>query len=278
MAPPSTQPFDLSELQIRVASKPSGPREIVWSGLTAPQPPQRSALSEPQNFIAEAPLRRLYRRHRWIVWSVFIIVAVGVGSALPIANYRDALVEHGVKNVSSILGVRLTAVGESVSREQDPVAEPKKLPAFAPAGAASKSAEAKKPEAPAKAETPKIADAPKPAAAPEPTETTASISTKPETISARDGTAHPAVAGPASENAIEKADRYLSRGQYAIARYLYEEAYQSGEILGALGLARSYDASYLRSIGLRAKGDAQKSRVWYRRAAELSGKQRRETP
>ena len=153
-------------------------------------------------------------------------------------------------------------------------------PAPAPADAAPKSAEARNPtaEAALDVETPKSAGEPRAADTPKQAETTASVSNKPESISPHGEAAPPAEAAAVPGNSVEKADRYLKRGQYTIDRYLYEEAYQSGEILGALGMAKSYDASYLKSIGLQAKGDAPKARIWYRRAAEMSGKRRQGTP
>ena len=43
--------------------------------------PYDSALSKPQNFIAESSLRRFYRKYRLILWSVVIVTAVAGGSA-----------------------------------------------------------------------------------------------------------------------------------------------------------------------------------------------------
>nr|WP_207631990.1 hypothetical protein [Methylobacterium sp. NI91] len=103
-------------------------------------------------------------------------------------------------------------------------------------------------------------------------QTVASIAANPPTADMR-GTGRPSAAAiPNSKDDIQKADEYLLKGQYTIARYLYEQAYREGDVLGALGMAKSYDGVYLKSNGLRYKGDLQKSRIWYRRASELSGR------
>src|SRR5881275_1304262 len=52
----------------------------------ARKPPHGSALSRPENFIAETLPRRLYRRYRLPLWFAVILTAIAGGSAAYITN------------------------------------------------------------------------------------------------------------------------------------------------------------------------------------------------
>ena len=277
--------------------------------------PHGSALSKPENFIAEGPLRHLYRRYRPILWSALIVAAVGGGSAFFFANNRPGQGAHEMKtaerkalcprhtpsgsrgrrplwtaadfkpafNTAALTAERLTSLplpALSPEAAPAPAVEAAKTPDAQVREAAAdpepaKTAEAKEPAPALETERPRVTDIPKPADAapqqidaPKQAETVASLARAPE----------PVTPGKGTSSTIEKADQFLRRGQFTIARYLYEQAYQAGDVSGALGMAKSYDAIFLRTLGVHVKGDFQKSRIWYRRAAEVSGKQRRETP
>ncbi len=236
----------------------------------------RSALSAPQNFISESLPRRLYRGHRWALWMLFVVL--GGASALLV-----------FERVGAILP-RLEAVPQSrapdvplqdlVQREQDLMARLKQLDV--PAELQARAAEAKDTELTGADQSQKApsqsAEASKSVPLQLRDETTASV--LPNSLVSESAKASSQKPDPALDGmrALEQADRYLSRGQYTIARYLYEEAYRVGDIQGALGMAKSYDAVYLKSKGLRAKGDPQRARIWYRRAAEIKDGLRKSPP
>ncbi|MGX5774533.1 hypothetical protein [Methylorubrum zatmanii] len=245
-----------------------------------------SALSAPQNFIAEDAPRRASRRRRRIVSLTLIIAMIGVGSLLAMTgDYGQASRRDGAA-VAAHQPDRQMSLSDRIERERDLVAQWRRLDLPSSAHAASPatsqdSAQATSPssgaapaEALSRAEPSPGANLPQPA---DRTETTASIADTPA-ASLRDGGRLSTEAAPHHGNTIDRADLYLRRGQYTIARYLYEEAYRDGEILGAVGMAKSYDTAYLKSLGLKSKGDPQKSRIWYRRASELSVKRRQEAP
>lgn len=248
-------------------------------------PVHQSALSAPQNFIAEEASRRS-SRHRWRIVSVALIVgAVGGGSWLAMTDEGRRLSGRDAA-IPARLPDREMTLSERIERERDLLAQLRRLdgppPSPPPSQTASQGAlqEASLSLAAPpsgvlpRAETPPLATVPRPA---EQAETTASIAGHPDRAGLRGGLRSATEASPQGENAIDKADLYLSRGQYTIARYLYEEAYRDGEILGALGMAKSYDAAHLKSLGLKNRGDPQKSRVWYRRASDLSLRGSRKT-
>ncbi|MCE4226406.1 hypothetical protein HCU64_21910 [Methylobacterium sp. C25] len=110
------------------------------------------------------------------------------------------------------------------------------------------------------------------ASPPKPADATASLPAKPEAVGSGE---EDKVAGTESlvpNEKIKAADGYLSRGQITIARYIYEEAFKAGDVLGAIGMARSYDPAYLKSIRSRATGQTEKAALWYRRAAEMTAR------
>lgn len=249
-------------------------------------PVHQSALSAPQNFIAEGAARRS-SRPRWRIVSVALIVgAVGGGSWLAMTEEGRRLSGRDSAAIPARLPDRELALSERIERERDLLAQLRRLdgppPTPAPSQTASQGAlqEVSLSLPPPlsgvlpRAEAPPLATVPRPA---EQAETTASIAGHPDGAGLRGGLRSATEASPQGENAIDKADLYLSRGQYTIARYLYEEAYRDGEILGALGMAKSYDAAHLKSLGLKNRGDPQKSRIWYRRASELSLRGSRKT-
>jgi hypothetical protein len=287
--------------------------------------PYDSALSKPQNFIAESSLRRFYRKYRLILWSVVIVTVIGGGSAAFFTIGQRGLDARETKaparrapapeartarkpempplwtaedfkpavNTANPAPERLTNLPPPALPEE--AAAPAPLREVANAQDAQAHETTSNPEPATAAEVketgsavdpggPKVADEAKPTdAAPQPTvtprvaeEATGQAKVAEPTSPGPDMRA-PGLAAAAPRSAVEKADQFLRRGQYSVARYLYEEAYKAGEISGALGMAKSYDAIYLKSIGLQAKGDAQKARVWYRRAAEMSSK-RKEAP
>ncbi|MDV2983764.1 UNVERIFIED_CONTAM: hypothetical protein Q9R58_05530 [Methylobacteriaceae bacterium AG10] len=236
----------------------------------------RSALSAPQNFISESLPRRLYRGHRWALWMLLAIL-VGSSGLLVFERLGAILPRLEVAPTSRSSDVPLQ---DLVQREQDLMARLKQLdvPVELPTRPGeAKDAELTGPEQPPKA-PPQSAEASKPVPLQERDETTASV--LPNSLASEPAKASPRKPDPASDGvqALEQADRYLGRGQYTIARYLYEEAYRAGDIQGALGMAKSYDAVYLKSKGLRAKGDPQRARIWYRRAAEIKDGLRKPAP
>lgn len=239
------------------------------------QRPRPSALSAPQNFISESLARRLYRGHRRVLWG--LVAVLGAAGALlgservgALRPWSDAPPPSRPPDVP---------VQELVRQERDLVARLKALDE--PTDRAAKPAEAKETELSAPEPAPKEAS-PRSAPARERDETTASVLPVPAAPEADKAVPRGPDAIPGSDpgptQTLERAGRYLGRGQYTIARYLYEEAYRAGEVQGALGMAKSYDAAYLRSIGLQAKGDPQRARIWYRRAAGFGDRSRRSTP
>lgn len=237
--------------------------------------PRRSALSAPQNFIAESLARRLYRGHRRLLWGLVVVLG-GAAALLGSDRVGTLLPRSDAAPPSRLPDV---PVQDLVRQERDLVARLKALDA--PADPPTRPAEAKETQPPAPEPAAKEA-LPRSAPAQERDETTASVLPVPSAPEA--ATAAPrgpnAIPGsdPSPTQTLERADRYLARGQYTIARYLYEEAYRAGEVQGALGMAKSYDGAYLKSIGLQAKGDPQRARIWYRRAAGFGDRSRKSLP
>ncbi|GJE72608.1 hypothetical protein [Methylorubrum podarium] len=236
----------------------------------------RSALSAPQNFISESLPRRLYRGHRWALWMLFVVL--GGASALLVFERVGAILPR--PEVSPQSRPSDVPLQDLVQREQDLMARLKQLdvPAELPARPAeAKDAERTGPEQTQKA-PPQPTEASKPASLQERDETTASVLPNSSASESAKASSQKPDTALDRVQALERADHYLGRGQYTIARYLYEEAYRAGDIQGALGMAKSYDAVYLKSKGLRAKGDPQRARIWYRRAAEIKDGLRKPAP
>lgn len=252
----------------------------------------RSALSEPENFIAELWLRRLVRRHRWLPWSAAVIGLVGAGTVPLVMSDRPELTRTSSKvalpETRAIAPLPTSKVDLQVPAR---TAEPRRILEAArpipervvdmplPHLSADTSPAHSDPDG----ETGSLASGPWDLSA---NDESASGSAAKQTVVAPGQTPKPAPTDAASEakvpsaempkadDMIRKADQYLGRGQSTIARFLYEEAYKRGDIHGAIGLAKSYDAAYLKTIGLRANGDSRKSTLWYRRAAEMSSRPR----
>ncbi|APX86053.1 hypothetical protein BV511_15925 [Methylorubrum extorquens] len=236
----------------------------------------RSALSEPQNFISGSLQRRLYRGHRWALWALMVVLS-GSGALLVFERIGAITSRPEVAPPSPPVEVSLQ---DLVQREKDLMTRLKQLDVLAerPTRAAeAKEAETVAPELRQEA-SPKSAEAPKTVPLQERDETTASVLPKPLASQSTKDSSQKTDTASGMIEALERADRYLGRGEYTIARFLYEEAYRAGEIQGALGMAKSYDAAYLKSIGLRAKGDPQRARIWYRRAAEIKDSPRKPAP
>ncbi len=85
-------------------------------------------------------------------------------------------------------------------------------------------------------------------------------------------TAHPAPAMDRAEIAmlLKQGDQFISVGDVATARMLFERAAEAGDGKAALALAATYDPAVLAKLGARGIApDAEKSRRWYEKAREL---------
>lgn len=236
----------------------------------------RSALSAPKNFISESLPRRIYRGHRWALWMVFV-VSCGSGALLVSERLGAILPRPEGAPPSRTPEVPLQ---DLVQREQDLMARLKQLDDLAerPAKhAEANGAELTAREQPQKA-PPKTAEVSRPVPLQEGDDTTASVLPNPLASEPVKASSQKSDAPSDGIQALERADYYLGRGQFTIARYLYGEAYRAGNVQGALGMAKSYDAGYLKFIGVKAKGDPQRARIWYRRAAEITNNLRKSAP
>ena len=73
-----------------------------------------------------------------------------------------------------------------------------------------------------------------------------------------------------AETMVRRADALLQRGDVSGARLLYERAAAAGAGAAALGMGKTYDATFLAGIGITGMGaDSEVAMRWYRRAAVL---------
>ncbi|MBB3905441.1 hypothetical protein [Methylobacterium brachythecii] len=253
-------------------------------------------MSEPEGFISETWQRRFVRRYGWLIWLTGACGLLGIGAVTFLANRQRPPAEQ-----SQTVALQKTN-GPSTSAPT-PAPAPVTTPAPAPAPAPAKSdfwtpwkaadyrrvVEEGKPIPEQVVDLPPpVLEAPNepPAAAPEdaPPASTGTTKSTEQADAAASLPATPETTGPSGEDGvsntesllpsdkIKEADRYLGRGQITIARYIYEEAFKAGDVLGAIGMARSYDPAYLKSIRSRAVGQTEKAALWYARAAEMSAR------
>ena len=248
----------------------------------------RSALSEPENFIAEPWPRRLVRRYGWVLWWAAAASVLGVGAAFVIESRHQEPVEQRQRTaLPKKAPATLAQTKDDLRLPWKPAESRRIVEAEGPipervVDLPLSVATPEPPDAgPTAAETGSVAPTGRSSAvadAPDPQDTAKQAEPTARPISSPEATGTPdkaqGVEASAADDTIKKADRYLGRGQLAIARYIYEEAYKAGDVHGAFGMGKSYDAAYLKSIGLRLNGDASKSALWYRRAAEMNGQAR----
>jgi hypothetical protein len=69
-----------------------------------------------------------------------------------------------------------------------------------------------------------------------------------------------------------QAEQHLKNGNVVFARLLFEELIVHGNVRGLYALAQTYDPAVLRKLGaVGLKGDAEKARELYEKAAEFAG-------
>ena len=76
---------------------------------------------------------------------------------------------------------------------------------------------------------------------------------------------------PAQEEAmLDRANNLMQNKDVSSARLLFEHLAKNGSARGALAMGKTYDPTYLRSLGATGlKPDVEKARQWYRQASEL---------
>jgi TPR repeat protein len=69
---------------------------------------------------------------------------------------------------------------------------------------------------------------------------------------------------------LKQGEQFLSVGDLATARVLFERAAESGDGNAALALGATYDPVILRKLGVRGMApDADKAHYWYQKARDL---------
>jgi hypothetical protein len=272
------------------------------------EPPQtRSALSAPENFIAEAPLRRMFRRHRWLLIASAIAPVAVAGY---VALRTDLLAGLDRRPVRTSVPAPPQGQSEEAKAADSRNGGGHSAPSVAPAQAAKP--QASQPSVattltddlrkrlatsglPDQAVDPLLAtDAKVTAFPPEtafaPTDRPASdaaeskppvapIVEKPEQASAPP----PKPETPAPErdsvklNAlVARGEQLLASGEIAAARLFFQRAATDGDARGARGLARTYDEKVLESLSVRGfVGNRAEAQRWYLKAAELEADQTR---
>lgn len=251
-----------------------------------------SALSEPNHFIAESKLHRFYRRNGNAVWSLatlcVVLSAFGYltlrdppragDPSIQEANTTLARVEPARERPREAVDFRraLTTTDQAgeafrdlpplrmpeIAQASPPVASP---PAAANDPALSESAPASSPPA---QQTPAPPPSGETARAPD---TTAGITPRPEPTASVAPHPAPAPERPDAHAVVNQGDSALRRGEFEVARLHYREAMKAGDVLGAIGMAKSYDPLFLKSIGSDSKGSWHRAHAWYKRAAVMSG-------
>lgn len=249
-------------------------------------PASMSALSDPKNFIAEGPLRAMFRRfmQRHGVW-LGVVAGLGVLGLLGTGAFLAYRATPPAPSAGTAAAVKPPAIRPDapvgVTTLAKTARDPEPGPAASPArpGASEGAAAARAPlapsalfaVAPAADRSPRqsITDLPPPSmsapATPEP---------------AKEGQDGP-VAAPAvverSPAEIQQLDTFVARGEQLLtsgevvsARLFFQRAATQGDPRGARGLARSYDPAVLKGlpvIGL--EGDRAEAERWYLKAADL---------
>jgi TPR repeat protein len=84
----------------------------------------------------------------------------------------------------------------------------------------------------------------------------------------------PALSDAEAAARISRARRYMTNGNIASARLVYEELAQRGSAAGALELARSFDPDLQKASPFGGTApDPEKARIWYGKAAALGAPQ-----
>jgi hypothetical protein len=68
---------------------------------------------------------------------------------------------------------------------------------------------------------------------------------------------------------LARGDSFLHSGDVASARLFYERAADAGNWQAAIRMGATFDATFLRRVGVRAAGDPIKAQFWYRHALDL---------
>lgn len=251
---------------------------------TEPDPASMSALSRPENFIAENPvrgfMRRLVKKHA----ASLLVLGLGLTGALGAAAYHRF---HAAPAPSQPASRPTAAIAPPASRSEEParvttLAKTARDPALATEGQTAKPGEAPAPRSPFASSTlfaaapaaqpqlprPSIAELPPPAlGASEPAQ------------GSQDGpdvatTGRIAERSPAEEqqlgNFVARGEQLLTSGEVVSARLFFQRAAAQGDPRGARGLARSYDPAVLKGlpvVGL--EGNREEADRWYLKAADL---------
>lgn len=255
-----------------------------------------SALSEPNHFIAESVLHRFYRRNGNAVWSFATLTVVL--SAFGYLALRDppragdppaqqpraplAQTEPAPERQRPAVDFRraLTTTDQAgdAFRDLPPLRMPEvaqaALPAAEPMGAGAAPAEPGRTEAAASASPP-----PPPTVTPDSAgqdstpapDATAGITPRAEPTASVSPPPAPGPEKPDTPAMVGQGDSALRRGEFEVARLHYREAMKGGDVLGAIGMAKSYDPLFLKSIGSDSKGSWHRAHAWYKRAAIMSG-------
>ncbi|GJD71487.1 hypothetical protein [Methylobacterium gnaphalii] len=260
------------------------------------QSPPKSALSKPESFISETWRHRFFRRYGWVIWLTAACGLLGLGGVIFLASRQRPTVEPS-QTVALPKTNGPAAPPSSSPSPPAPSPPPAQVPAKSDPWTPWKAAESRRVVEEGASIPEQIADLPPPALEPqaeppassaeaaspestgtakaaEPADAAAQAPGKPETIGSGEDAKDSDSDSLVPSEKIQEADRYLGRGQITIARYIYEEAFKAGDVLGAIGMAKSYDPAHLKSIRSRAVGNSQKAALWYGRAAEMSARVR----
>ena len=251
-----------------------------------------SALSKPNHFIAESALHRFYRRNGNAVRSLAMLTAVL--SAFGYLALREPLrpadppakdtrataaqAEPARERVREAVDFRraLTTTDQAgdAFRDLPPLRMPEvaqaALPVTEPQPTAPTRAATGNPEPTVTSPPPaQRAAAPQPDTAPQ--QAIRESPPTPDTTAAINPSPPPAPEKPDIHAVVSQGDGALRRGEFEIARFHYREAMKAGDVLGAIGMAKSYDPLFLKSIGSDSKGSWPRAHAWYKRAAIMSG-------
>lgn len=248
-----------------------------------PGPASMSALSRPENFIAENPvrgfLRRLVKKHA----VSLVVLGLGATGALGAAAYHLFYNAPAPSQQAS----RPAAATPPASRSDDnarvtTLAKTARDPALSVEGQTARSGEAPAPRSPFASSTlfaappaaqpqlprPSIAELPPPAlGVPEPAQ--ASQDGPDVATTGRIAERSPAEAQQLA-NFVARGEQLLTSGEVVSARLFFQRAAAQGDPRGARGLARSYDPAVLKGlpvVGL--EGNREEADRWYLKAADL---------
>jgi hypothetical protein len=302
----STEQNDLQYIQ-RFGPR-STPVDVTGFGRNFLQDSVQSALSAPDNFIADGYFRRIVRHHFGNKrWPLVVLVCSVLASAAATASILGVS-PFNVTRFASELSKPVAAIS-ATSRSPLRTSRPAESTVpFSTENRPGKSVAV--PDIAADLEqrfstsglpqqtTKHSAEAPVkviafPPAVPLEADGQASVASadqappagaKPEAVSAAKA---PPIAPVASRHAqdtrkldqlVGRGEQLLAQGEVAAARLFFERAASEGDPRGARGLARSYDENALRTLSIVGlEGSPTEAERWYLKAAELEAQQARRT-